>query len=201
MRRWFLPYTPDLLKLLLAQSAVTVAGMEAFARWSAGEVAESETVRGCEHEADVARRKLMVELRTAFTTPLDPEDIYELSELLDEVINGARNAVRESEVMEIPPDEALAVMARNLREGVEHLADAFAALNGDRDKATEAADAAIHCERQLEHCYRTAMSELTRETDPREVAGRRELLRRYARIGENLVRVAHRVWYLVVKES
>jgi hypothetical protein len=35
----------------------------------------------------------------------------------------------------------------------------------------------------------------------REVAARRELYRRYARIGEALVRVAHRVWYLVVKET
>jgi uncharacterized protein Yka (UPF0111/DUF47 family) len=201
MRRWFLPYTPDLLKLLLAQSDVTVAGMEAFARWSAGETAEGETVRRAEHEADDARRKLMVELRTAFTTPLDPEDIYELSERLDEVINGAKNAVRESEVMEVPPNEALAVMAGHLRDGVAHLADAFTCLVSDRDRATEAADAAIHSERMLEHAYRAAMSELTGATDLRMIAGRRELLRRYARIGESLVRVAHRVWYLVVKES
>lgn len=201
MRRWFLPYTPDLLKLLLAQAEVTVAGMHSFERWSAGEAAEGATVRRCEHDADEARRTLMVELRTAFTTPLDPEDIYELSERLDEVINGAKNAVRESEVMEIPPDETLATMARHLSEGVEHLAEAFASLIEDRDKATEAADAAIHCERKLEHCYRRSMSALTRSTDPREIAGRRELLRRYARIGESLVRVAHRVWYLVVKES
>jgi uncharacterized protein Yka (UPF0111/DUF47 family) len=201
MRRWFLPYTPDLVKLLLAQSEVTVRGMEAFARWSAGATEEGETVRRLEHEADDARRTLMAELRAAFTTPVDPEDIYELSERLDEVINGAKNAVRESEVMEIAPDDALATMAGHLLNGVRELADAFAAIVSDRDAATRAADAAIHCERDLEHCYRTAMSALTRATDLREIAGRRELLRRYARIGDSLVRVAHRVWYLVVKES
>jgi uncharacterized protein len=201
LRRWFLPYTPDLLSLLLDQSEVTVRGMDAFARWSAGDVAEGETVRRLEHEADQVRRKLMVELRSAFSTPLDPEDIYELSERLDEVLNGAKNAVRESDVMQIRPDAALAEMAGHLHSGVKELGEAFASLVSDRDRATEAADRAIHCERKLEHCYRKAMSELTRSEDLRELAGRRELYRRYSRIGDNLVRVAHRVWYLVVKES
>ena len=45
------------------------------------------------------------------------------------------------------------------------------------------------------------MSVLTEETDLRLIAGRRELYRRYSRIGDNLVRVAHRVWYSVVKEG
>ena len=44
---------------------------------------------------------MLVELRAAFSTPLDPEDIYELSERLDEVLNGAKNTVRESEIMKI----------------------------------------------------------------------------------------------------
>ena len=53
---------------------------------------------------------MLKELRAAFSTPLDPEDIYELSERLDEVLNGAKNAVRESEVMKIDPDPAMADM-------------------------------------------------------------------------------------------
>jgi hypothetical protein len=37
--------------------------------------------------------------------------------------------------------------------------------------------------------------------DLREVAGRRELYRRFSRIGDALVEVAERVWYATVKES
>ena len=201
MKHWFLPYSPDLLGLLLEQSDITCAGIDAFVRWSGGELEQNQAVRDYEHAADVARKKVLKELRAAFSTPLDPEDIYELSERLDEVLNGAKNAVRESEVMKIDPDPAMAEMSLHLRTGVGHLHNAFEVLKSDRDQATREADKAIRCERDLEHSYRDAMSVLNAESDLRLIAGRRELYRRYSRIGDNLVRVAHRVWYSVVKEG
>lgn len=201
MKKWFLPYTPDLLGLLLEQSEITCHGIEAFVQWSGGELGAGDEVRRYEHVADGARKNVLKELRAAFSTPLDPEDIYELSELLDEVLNGAKNAVRESEIMKLPPDAAMAEMAGHLQTGTAHLHDAFETLKSDQQRATDAADAAIHCERDLEHAYRRAMSVLSDVDDLRLVTGRRELYRRYARIGENLVRVAQRVWYSVVKEG
>jgi uncharacterized protein Yka (UPF0111/DUF47 family) len=201
VKRWFLPYTPDLLGLLLQQSEITCHGIDAFVQWSSGDLTANKAVRRFEHDADDARRNVLKELRAAFSTPLDPEDIYELSERLDEVLNGAKNAVRESEIMKLPPDAALGEMASHLLTGVQHLHAAFEVLKSDRDRATAEADAAKHCERQLERCYRSAMSALTDESDMKTVTGRRELYRRYARIGESLVRVSERVWYSVVKES
>jgi uncharacterized protein len=201
VKRWFLPYTPDLLGLLLRQSEITCDGIDAFARWSGGDLEESAAVRRYEHDADKARRTVLEELRAAFSTPLDPEDIYELSERLDEVLNGAKNAVRESEVMKVDPDEAMGEMAVHLQTGVRHLQAAFEVLTSDRDAATDEADKAIHCERDLERCYRRAMSELNELDDVRLISGKRELYRRYSRIGDSLVRVGHRVWYSVVKEG
>lgn len=201
MRRWFLPRQPDLLGLLGAQADVTLRGLEAFRRWSSGDAAAGLVVRETEHEADAARRALLTELRNAFTTPLEPEDIYELSERLDAILNGAKNAVREAELMDMLPDPPLADMASRLAEGVEHITAAVRLLGTDKDKATAEADAATACERKLERVYRRAMSELLKVDDTREVTGRRELYRRYARLGEGLDRVAHRVWYAVVKEG
>jgi uncharacterized protein Yka (UPF0111/DUF47 family) len=201
VKRWFLPYTPDMIGLLLEQCQITCRGMSAFVQWSAGDAEQHEAVRQYEHDADDARKKVIKELRAAFSTPFDAEDIYELSERLDEVLNGAKNAVRESEIIDIPPDQAMEEMAGHLQTGVQHLYDALAALREDQDKATEEADAAIKCERDLEHCYRRAMSELLDEEDHKLLAGKRELYRRYSRIGESLVRVGHRVWYTVVKEG
>ncbi len=201
MKRWFLPYTPDLLGLLLRQSEITGDGIDAFVRWSAGDIDQNEVVRRYEHDADEARRKVLEELRTAFSTPLDAEDIYELSERLDEILNGAKNAVRESEVMNVDPDEAMGEMAGHLQTGVRHVHTAFGALTSDPDTATTEADRAIHCERDLERCYRRAMSELTELDDVRIIDGKRELYRRYSRIGDSLVRVGHRVWYSVIKEG
>jgi hypothetical protein len=190
-----------LLGLLSAQATITVGGIEAFAEWSAGGAAAERSVRDREHEADEARRDLLVQLRAAFSTPLEPEDIYELSERLDAVLNSAKNAVREAELMDMAPDDAMATMAATLAEGVRHLATAFAALVTDNDLATREADAAIRCERAIERSYRSAMSDLRAVGDLNEVTGRRELYRRYARLGEALVEVAERVWYAVVKTS
>ena len=201
MSHWFLPHTPDLIGLLKAQAEVTVRGMDEFAAWSAGDRTKAEALRATEHAADDARRKLQRELRAAFSTPLDPEDIYELSERLDIVLNAAKNAVREAEVMALLPDAALAEMATYAAEGVRHIAAAFAALTRDGDKATEEADAAIKSERHIERLYRTAMSKLTDVDDLGKVTAWREMYRRYARLGEAVVYVAERVWYAVVKEA
>jgi hypothetical protein len=81
-----------------------------------------------------------------------------------------------------------------LAEGVERLG-----LRGDL--ASEAADAAVKCDRHLEHVYRVAMAALLETDDLREVTARRELYRRCSRIGETVVDVAERVRYAVVKES
>ena len=198
--RWFLPDNPDLLSMLRDQAAITVEGMDALVAWSNGQLAAADAVRACEHRADDAKRALWLRLRDAFSPPLDAEDLYSLSADLDEVLNSAKDLVREMEVMELQPDTPTHAMATCLADGVRHLADAFACLGTGKD-ATPAADAAIKSQRRVEHLYRTAMSALLKETDVHEVIARRELYRRLSRIGDLVHRTAERVWYSVVKET
>jgi len=61
-------------------------------------------VRDCEHRADTAKRELWRLLREAFSPPMDAEDLFTLSADLDEVLNGAKDLVREIEVMAMEPD-------------------------------------------------------------------------------------------------
>ncbi|HTD79492.1 MAG TPA: hypothetical protein VK898_17770, partial [Chloroflexota bacterium] len=90
-----------------------------------------------------------------------------------------------------------------LAEGVHHLAEAFDTLSrrDEQRLATQAADAAIRNQRQLEHVYRTAMSALLGVEDLSEVTAKRELYRRLVRASDHLARVAERVWYAVLKMS
>jgi uncharacterized protein Yka (UPF0111/DUF47 family) len=201
--RWFLPETPDVVGMLRAQAGITLEGMEALGAWARGDPAEGERVREIEHRADDVKRGLRKALTEAFTTPLDAEDLYVMSERLDAVMNGAKDAVRESELIQIAPDETIADMAACLVDGVRHLQDAFRAL-GDRGaegSATAAADAAVKSQRQLERVYRTGMKALLDVSDLRELMGRRELYRRFSRVSEDLTEVADRVWYAKVKEG
>jgi uncharacterized protein Yka (UPF0111/DUF47 family) len=205
-RSWFLPESPDVLAILCQQAAVTSGGMQALLDWATGEPGAAERLRDCEHQADDVKRELRQALTVAFTTPIDAEDLYVMSERLDAVLNGAKDAVRESEVMAIPPDEAVAAMATLLAEGARHLAAAFERLDPDRRgkggaSATKAADAAVKSQRRLERVYREAASALLKVHDLREVMGRRELYRRFSRMSEILIQAADRVWYATVKEG
>jgi uncharacterized protein Yka (UPF0111/DUF47 family) len=204
--RWFLPENPDVLDMLCRQAAITCEGMAALVGWANAEPDAAERVRDLEHRADDTKRELRLALTNAFITPIDAEDLYVMSERLDAVLNGAKDTVREAEVMAMKPDEAVAAMAALLADGASHLATAFERLGSDQRgkiavSATEAADAAVKSQRRLERVYREAASALLAVDDLREVMGRRELYRRLSRVSETLVEAADRVWYATVKEG
>jgi len=200
-KHWFMPKNPDVLQTLGAQADITLAGALAFASWADGDPTQEAELEAFEHQADEVRRELSTQLRQAFSTPVDQEDLFTLSERLDAVLNGLRNVVREAEGLEVGPDGAIVAMAGEILTGVRHLRTAMDQLNQDADVATREADAAVSAERRMEKIYRNAMRGLVVVDDLREVVSRRELYRRTLEIGERLVRVADRVWYAVVKEA
>ena len=203
--RWFLPDTPDVIGMLRRQIETTAEGMTAFAAWAAGDVDRAEEVRETEHACDDIRRELVDAVREAFTTPVEPEDLFELSQDLDKVMNGAKNVVREAEAMSITPDPATSEMAALLAEGVDHLRTSFDNLGSRKvaatNEATDAANAAVKTQRRLERVYRHAMNDLADETDLRQVVARQEIYRRLTSMSDDLVNVAERIWYSTVKEA
>jgi uncharacterized protein Yka (UPF0111/DUF47 family) len=186
--------------MLREQATVTADAMAALVAWSRGEQAAADRVRDCEHRADAIKRTLWRQLREAFSPPLDAEDLFTLSAELDEVLNGSKNLVREMEVMDMAPDKPTREMAGLLEEAARHLVDACMHLGTD-DDVTHDADAAIKCQRKIEHVYRQAMSALLTLSDLREVVGRREIYRRLSRIADSVRVVADRIWYAEVKEA
>lgn len=200
-RRWFLPETPDVLGMLGAQLDTTRTALEAFAAWAHGADEAAATVRTLEHRADDQKRELWRALRTAFVTPIDAEDLFVMSAELDEVLNGAKDIVREADVWSMAPDDTIADVADLLVEGATHLGEAFALLGAPGDGATEAADAAVKSQRAVERVYRRGMATLIDHPEAREVIGRRELYARLLATSGRLSVVAERVWYAVVKEA
>ncbi len=200
-QRWFLPESPDVLGMLKRQFATTGESVDALVAWAHGDASKANVVRALEQEGDEHKRELELALRTAFTTPLEPEDLYTLSRGIEWILNLSKDLVRESEVMACPPDPPLAEMCTALQQSVHLLAEAIEGLEERSDEATEKANAALKAQRQLEMVYRDAMAALLAVPDLREVTARRELYRRVARIGEVVVDVAERVWYTMVKEG
>ena len=200
-KRWFLPETPDVLGMLRRQLAVTIDGVDAFARWAGGDAAAAQAVRDAEQRGDVAKRDLLSALREAFVTPIEPEDLFALSRGIDRILDYVADLVKESEAMASVPDQEIAMMAGHLGDALRHLDDALSKLGADGDHATESADAAIAAQRELEIGYYAGMAGLLRVEDRTDRITRRELYRRSSRIGEAVVDVAERVVYAVVKQS
>ncbi len=199
---WFLPRDADVLAMLRQQTAITVEGVDELVAWAKGDAEAAERLRLCEHRADEAKRELREALTEAFSTPLALEDIFELSRGIDEIVNDAKNLVGEAEAMRTEPDAAIAEMAEEIAAGTRRLAKALELLEaGDSAGATTAADRAVKDQRHLQHTYRASISALVEVEDQRELAARRELYRRLARTGDELARVAERIWYSVLKES
>jgi uncharacterized protein Yka (UPF0111/DUF47 family) len=200
LSEWFLPENPDVLGLLHRQATVTLGGMEAFAIWSrTGADDAAQAVRDAERTADDVRRELLRALSKALTTPVDQEDLYWLSERLDTVINGAKNIVRESEVLGVSPDEHAAAMGEHAFEAARLLAAGFEQLGDKRAHPGDNADAAVKAARKIEHAYRHALADLPADADPKTLINKRELYRSYDQIADAVVRVATRIWYAVLK--
>jgi uncharacterized protein Yka (UPF0111/DUF47 family) len=199
--RWFLPDAPDVLAMLREQAAVTHEGAEAFARWAHGDAAAGDLVREAEHRADACKYRLVAAVREAFTTPMEPEDLFEVSRDLDEVLNGAKNTVREAMAIDIPVNGQLGKMADLVADGVGHLRAAIDAFGEDEEAANAAATAAVKSQRDLERAYRRAMTKLLETDDVRLMFGRQELYRRVTKISDEILGVADRIMYATVKET
>lgn len=205
--RWWLAAAPDIVEALAAQCEITVKGIDGLVAWSAADAAPAvrdaaaDAVRAAEHEADDARRNLARMIRQAFVTPVNPEDLFELSERLDVVMNGAKNLVREAEVLATEPDRPMSTMAGQIAAGVLAIHDGLPQLASNPPQAYEAAERAIASQHDLEKTYRIAMGGLLEESDNHVIAARRELYRRCARLSEAVEAVADRIQYTVIKDT
>lgn len=200
-RHWFTPETPDVLGMLQRQVETTIQGADSFAEWAAGDPGAASRVQAAERRADELKRALLEALRDAFVTPLEPEDLFALSQGVDRTLNQMNDLAEESAAMSTPPDAGVAAMAVALREAMGEIQEAISHLQQDKDRATDAADAAIHAERSLKRAYYAGMGGLLGVEDRNERIARRELYRGCSRTGETVVEIAERIVYAVMKQT
>ncbi len=196
---WFLPETPDVVGLLRGQVAVTIDGLDALVSWAAGADGAREALEDAQRRGDEAMRSLLSAVRSAFITPLEPEDVFALSRGLDWILDYSGDLVKESQALSEPPDEGIAEMAQLLAAAVRKLDTAIANLEADPDAATASADEAIALVQQLDTVYYRGMGELLEVKGMRGRVSRRELYRQCTKIGDVVIDVAERVVYAIFK--
>jgi len=197
---WFVPDDLDVLGLLGRQIEATLAGLDALARWGAGDPAAAAAVRAAEHGGDATKHEVLSAVTESFVTPIEPEDLFALSQGIDSLLNRSRDLVNEAEAMGVEPDATIGQMASLLGDCLREIAAAVGALTVDPDAATESANAAIRTEHGLQRVYYEGMAALLENPEQRDRIAKRELYRLLARLGEAEVEVAERVIYAVMKE-
>lgn len=148
--------------LLNRQAETTLSGMEALERWLASGAGERcQIVRDLEHTADEQKLDLQRKLAASFVTPFDREDIYDLSLMIDEVINSAKNTCRQIEALHFcPRDPFLMQMASVIVTGSRALVNAFRDLRGNPAETEKQALLARKCETAFAKLHRQALQEV-----------------------------------------
>ncbi|HEY9677703.1 MAG TPA: DUF47 family protein [Drouetiella sp.] len=98
--RWlkFVKLKTNFFDLLSAQAQTTSDGITALKDWvEAGMTEQCNRVHDLEHKGDDEKQKLERELHDNFVTPFDREDIYDISAMLDQILNGTKKLVKDIE--------------------------------------------------------------------------------------------------------
>jgi uncharacterized protein Yka (UPF0111/DUF47 family) len=193
----------DFYSLLETQAEKTIEGMKALVDWLHHEdsAERCQTVRDLEAEADQIKFGIAKKLFESFITPFDREDIYDLSQRLDEVINGAKAIAREIEAFETKPSlhPEIIDMANMLVDGTLCLRLSFGALRSNHEEAQKQAILACKSFNRLSKIYRRSMQELFHGADIKTILRVKEVYKAMLNCGEKIDTVGERLLHAVVK--
>lgn len=197
----FFEHRTEFFDMLVEQSRTTLQGMEALETWiTTGAAGRCQLVRDLEHKADDQKFALEKHLADTLITPLDREDIYDLSANLDEVINAAKQTAREIEAFGTRRDDpALAEMANTLVVGAKHLLQAFEQLDKDIKEASKHASLARKADSKCEKVYRRAMKELFELEDTKTIMRTVEVYKTLMAGGNRIDTVGEKLLHVIIK--
>ncbi len=169
IKRFFRPRQDIFQDLLIRQGDYAIASVEAVQKYlkNPGEK-RSEKARQTEKDADEVQRILIHELEDSFVTPLDREDIFALSQALDNFIDYVYDTVAELEIFDLTPSESMKTIANLLLEMAQELHLATQRLIDYPRVAGEHARRVKKIENEIETAYRESLAELF--SGPEEVS-------------------------------
>lgn len=149
------------IRLLREQAHLTVRGLRTLedCLCNPGEAAV-ERMRQEEYAADEVRRILIDELHKTFVTPLDREDIFNLSLNIDEMLDYGLSTIQEMTLLKVECEPALSKMVALNRQAAEELEFAMERLQENPRVAGDHARRARKLENEVEELYRQAIAEL-----------------------------------------
>ena len=155
------PRSPNFFELVNEQCDMAVKIMDGLiAYMESADKDRGRHVSKLEKEGEELKRRNLEILNTAFSTPMDREDIYRAIVDVDHVMDYAKTTVREIYMFGVEPDKYTLQMTQHLKEGTTALQKGFRLLREDPIAARAEAQNARKSERNVEKVYRIALTEL-----------------------------------------
>ena len=196
------PQEKNFYAMLSAQASKTLDGIEALKSFVENPSPENaKRVKDIEQEADELRRILIEDLDTSFVTPLDREDIFALSRVVDDIVDYANTTVDEMEIYEVGPDKHLKEMVDILRKAAREIADAVKILKSYPHIALEHATQAKAYENAMEKAYLAALADLFKRTDTVYILKMREIYRHLSNAADRGDGAANIICSIVMKST
>ena len=149
------------------------------------------------------RNVLIDELHKTFITPLDREDIFNLSHSYDDMVKYALTTLEEMQLLGVGADEPIRRMVALVREEAEQLELAIQRLAKNPRVAGDHANAAHEKEVEVERIYRAAIRDLfAHATDPQALPAmfyRREVYRHISNMSDRADYAANVFGMVVMK--
>jgi len=160
-------------------------------------------LRTLAEEASELRRVLIDELHKTFITPLDREDIFNLSHCFEDMVTYALTTVEEMNILKVDADDSIRQMMKLVCEEAEQLESATLRLAQNPRVALDHANEVRRLERRVERLYRTAIKDLfARATDPERLPQlfyRREVYRHISNMSDRADSAANVFGMVIMK--
>ena len=155
------PSSPDFFELVNEQcdmAAKTMDGLVAYVKSTDKD--KGKRISELEKEGEELKQRNLEILNSAFSTPMDREDIYRAIVDVDHVMDYAKTTVREIYLFGVEPDKYILEMTEHLSDGTKALQKGFRLLKEAPAEAEVEAQKARKSERNVEKIYRSALVDL-----------------------------------------
>ena len=130
-----------------------------------------------EEEADQVRRSLIETLNKTYITPIDREDLFHLSRLLDEFIDYIKTSVDEMRLFKIQPNGDVVRITATLVEMAGHIHDAIAKMERKQEESKASAYKVKALENEMETLTKSAYATIFEADDFRMIFKYNEIYR------------------------
>ncbi len=157
-------------------------------------------IKKVEEEGDRARRELINEINRNLITPLERQDLFNLSNVIDNILDYALNAAEEMIVYDVYPNYYLKKMIEKLSRGVTHLNYALDKLSENKQLVNNNIVAAKVIENEIEEMYHEALVDLFSNPDFHYIFKMREVYRHISNSADRISDAADIIGNIIIKK-